>query len=329
MQISKWVTLGVGMVCLMIVAAVLNAQHLYYMAAILLTLPAVSYGLGWYALRGLSFSRELNQTAWTGEEGSLVYTVHNATSVARFFLSIHEPLPTWIEPLDPEPPLFNVTSNRNGRSPTVVSIRIRYHKRGVYPLRYFDVTAIDPLGVFAFTRRIPCEGELVVFPLPRPVRSLILSGSERDGWQEFTAAALRGGSVDPDGVREYVPGDPLRRIHWRQTARTGKLAVIEFEERRNHSGGRGRSGSFPGPGGNSDRRGRAPADTRRFDPARGRCPVIDSGWRPGTRAGASAAHTGCPGSGRSRLGALRQPIGDRKAGLSATRNNASGHHIAT
>src|SRR5207302_7754692 len=121
MQISKWVTLGVGMVCLMIVAAVLNAQHLYYMAAILLTLPAVSYGLGWYALRGLTFTRELNLTAWTGEEGSLVYTVHNATSVARFFLSIHELLPDWIEPLDPEPPLFNVTGNRSGLSPTSVS----------------------------------------------------------------------------------------------------------------------------------------------------------------------------------------------------------------
>jgi uncharacterized protein (DUF58 family) len=27
-----------------------------------------------------------------------------------------------------------------------------------------------------------------------------------------------------------MPGDPLRRIHWRQTARTGQLTVIEFEE---------------------------------------------------------------------------------------------------
>jgi uncharacterized protein (DUF58 family) len=36
--------------------------------------------------------------------------------------------------------------------------------------------------------------------------------------------------VDPDGVRQYVPGDPLRRMHWKSTARTGKLNVIEFEE---------------------------------------------------------------------------------------------------
>src|SRR5947209_13687147 len=118
MQVFKWVTLGAGMIFILIVAAYLNALHLYYMAAILLTLPAVSYGLGWYALRGLTFTRELNLAAWTGEEGRLVYTVHNATSVARFFLSIHEALPEWIEPLDPEPPLFNVPGKRGGLSPT-------------------------------------------------------------------------------------------------------------------------------------------------------------------------------------------------------------------
>jgi len=32
------------------------------------------------------------------------------------------------------------------------------------------------------------------------------------------------------GVREYVPGDPLRRIHWPTSARKQKLIVKEFEK---------------------------------------------------------------------------------------------------
>ena len=234
MQVSKWVTLGAGMIFILIVAAYLNAQHLYYMAAILLTLPAVSYALGWYTLRGLTFTREMPESGWAGEEGTLVYVAHNGTPVPRFFLSIQEELPESIQLLDIESPLFNV-DGRSGPRPdqkTVarVSHRVLFRKRGAHALSVFEVTAIDPLGVFAFTRRVHSEGEIVVYPQSEPLKSFTLSGADRYGWQEFTAAALRGASVDPDGVREYAPGDPLRRIHWRQTARTGRLAVIEFEE---------------------------------------------------------------------------------------------------
>jgi len=234
MQIFKWVTLGAGMVFILIVAAFLNAPHLYYMAAILLTLPAVSYTLGWYAMRGITFMREPPEAGWAGEEGALVYVARNSTAVPRFFLSIIEPLPVWIEPVDPQPPLFNVPA-RHGRSSdeqgeTRVTHRVRFLKRGAHALSCLEGTAIDPLGVFAFTGRLATDGEIIVYPQPEPLNSFALSGADRYGWQEFTAAALRGASVDPDGVREYAPGDPLRRIHWRQTARTGKLAVIEFEE---------------------------------------------------------------------------------------------------
>jgi uncharacterized protein (DUF58 family) len=226
MQFSKWITLGFGALCLVAVAGVLRAQHLYYMAAILLTLPGVSYLLGWYALRGLDFVREIPSNAWEGEVGALSYAVTNRTRFSRFFLSIHESLPEWIAPQDVEPPLFNAP----GGDVTQVSHPVTFKRRGVYRVHAFDVTAMDPLGVFAFSRRVPADSELVVYPLPRPLSGTPVSGAERYGWQEFMSVALRGSGVDPDGVRPYTPGDPLRRIHWRQTARTNRLAVIEFEE---------------------------------------------------------------------------------------------------
>jgi uncharacterized protein (DUF58 family) len=34
----------------------------------------------------------------------------------------------------------------------------------------------------------------------------------------------------PRGVREYVPGDPMKRIHWPTTVRRGQLMVKEFEQ---------------------------------------------------------------------------------------------------
>lgn len=226
MKCSKWVTLGFGALCLVAVAGVLNSPHLYYMAAILLTLPAVSYGLGWFALRGLAFTREVPTSAWAGEGGGIVYGVQNTSSVPRFFLTVDEPLPAWIVPMDDEPILFNV----DARDTTRFVHPVRFLKRGVHRTESFRVSALDPLGVFEFSRHVACESELVVYPVPSPIQSVILSGSERYGARDFTTLAFHGGSIEPDGVRLYVPGDPLRRIHWRQTARTGRLSVIEFEE---------------------------------------------------------------------------------------------------
>ena len=226
MQFSKWVTLAFGALCMVAVAGVANGAHLYYMAAILLTLPGVSYALGWFALRGLEFGRENTPTAWEGEDGTLIYTAKNPSNVARYFLSVHDDLPTWITPETEEPPLFNVAANDAER----IAHRVRFLKRGVFQTNAFEVVALDPLGVFAFTHKVSSEGEVVVYPTPQQMQAVPIAGAGRFGWQEMVSIALRGSSVEPDGVRMYAPGDPLRRIHWRQTARTGRLSVIEFEE---------------------------------------------------------------------------------------------------
>ena len=226
MQYHKWIFLGFGALCLLVVAGLLNAEHLYYMSAILLTLPAISYGLGWYALHGLTMSREMPSDAWAGEESELCYVIENPSPVARFFLSIREVFPGWIAPTREETALFNVAA----KDTTRILQSVKFRRRGVYQAAGFEVTAMDPLGVFAFTRRVDSAGELVVYPMPGPPVQLPVQGAERYGWQEATSSMLRGSSVEPDGVRAYAAGDSLRHIHWRQTARTGNLTVIEFEE---------------------------------------------------------------------------------------------------
>src|SRR5947207_8624078 len=102
----------------------------------------------------------------------------------------------------------------------------------MYKLGGYTVKAFDPLGIYAISRRFLADTELLVYPVPDEVTELALSGAERFGVRELPVAAVRGSGVDPDGVREYVPGDPLRRMHWKLTARTGRLSVIEFEESR-------------------------------------------------------------------------------------------------
>src|SRR5580658_8817175 len=108
MQISKWVALGVAAFCLVAVGGVVNMPHLYYMAAMLVTLPAVSYMLGWFTLSGLEFKRISPSPIWEGEEVEITYLVTNTSRLTRFFVAIQEPTTPRVDSLEMNPPLFIV-----------------------------------------------------------------------------------------------------------------------------------------------------------------------------------------------------------------------------
>lgn len=226
MQIFKWVTLGFGALCLMAVAVALHAFQLFFISSLLIALPAASYAMGWLTLKGLQFERRLPPVAWEGETGTVTYLVHNSSKIPRFFLSFRENWPDMIVPQDYDTPLMNVPSEGDAGQIS----HIRFLRRGVYNPDTFYATALDPMGIFSFSLSVKSSEEIVVYPSPIPPGEMPDSGAERFGWQEFLFSVMRGVSVDPDGVRPYNAGDPLRRIHWRQTARTGKMIVREFEE---------------------------------------------------------------------------------------------------
>lgn len=98
-------------------------------------------------------------------------------------------------------------------------------RRGVVRSSGFVLESGDPLGFFLARRRLPDRELALVFP-----RYVSLSGRRRPREVEASLAAPRAGSGNEIfGVREYARGDPLRRIHWRTSARRGELVVREFE----------------------------------------------------------------------------------------------------
>lgn len=97
--------------------------------------------------------------------------------------------------------------------------------RGALDAHAWRLEASDPLGLFRGRRQSPDAEVALALPrfaslvAPRPVREV-----------EASIAAPRSGSgTEVFGVREYRPGDPLRRIHWRSSARRGELIVREYE----------------------------------------------------------------------------------------------------
>lgn len=96
-------------------------------------------------------------------------------------------------------------------------------QRGVFRVGPLDVTRADPFGLVRSGE--PEEGvtNLWVHPLTHPLEPFP-SGIARDLEGPESGEALEGG-VTFHTLRDYVRGDDLRQIHWRSSARAGKLMV--------------------------------------------------------------------------------------------------------
>ncbi|MGS0563042.1 DUF58 domain-containing protein [Microbacterium aurugineum] len=102
-------------------------------------------------------------------------------------------------------------------------------RRGVWPLGPLMLRTVDPFGLaqreqaFGETRSITVVPE--VFALaPLAVRVGAAGGTAH------TSSTRLGQGSDNLSPRGYIPGDSMRRIHWRATAHRGQLMVRQEEE---------------------------------------------------------------------------------------------------
>jgi uncharacterized protein (DUF58 family) len=98
-------------------------------------------------------------------------------------------------------------------------------RRGPIGARGVTLERGDPLG-FVTRRSRGVDAELGLV-LPR-FQALAARPNVRE-LEASVAVARAGSGTEMFGVREYRPGDPLRRIHWRSSARHAELIVREFE----------------------------------------------------------------------------------------------------
>jgi uncharacterized protein (DUF58 family) len=103
--------------------------------------------------------------------------------------------------------------------------------RGSFTWKTLRVEAGDPLGLADVRLEVPAAAAIQVLPELRRNRPFPLR-VQRTLPSAGSIPARRGGSgTDFWGVREYQPGDPLRRLDWRLTARhPRRLFTKEFEQ---------------------------------------------------------------------------------------------------
>ncbi|HTK90567.1 MAG TPA: DUF58 domain-containing protein [Verrucomicrobiae bacterium] len=103
-------------------------------------------------------------------------------------------------------------------------------RRGRLRLDGITMGRPDPFGLFRGFVGVRAPQSLMILPRRYPVPDLDLPGSRRYQQGGVQLAASVGDSEEFASLRDYRPGDPLRRIHWRSWARVGKPVVKEYQD---------------------------------------------------------------------------------------------------
>jgi len=101
-------------------------------------------------------------------------------------------------------------------------------ERGVYVIGQTVLESGDVLGLLRRHRVFPHHHEVIVYPSVVAVRGWTGKHPEEAGLRQPTRRRAEESS-NVLGVRDYVPGDRLSRIHWPASARRGRLQAKEFE----------------------------------------------------------------------------------------------------
>jgi uncharacterized protein (DUF58 family) len=115
---------------------------------------------------------------------------------------------------------------------TTVDVRVTAtpRRRGRARFRGVSVARPDPLGLVRALRPQPLPDSVLVLPRRYPLPPLELPGTRRYQPGGITLASSVGDSEEFLSLRDYRPGDPLKRIHWRSWARAGKPIVREYQD---------------------------------------------------------------------------------------------------
>ncbi|NJE11928.1 DUF58 domain-containing protein [Thermococcus sp. LS2] len=108
-----------------------------------------------------------------------------------------------------------------------VSYKVKV-KRGIHEFNFIKLSYQDPFGFFKIEKTIDLYDELIGVPT---IEDVVTPYSTKG--TKVTVGPLPsprvGEGVEFHAIREYQPGDPLKIINWKATAKTGKIMSNEYE----------------------------------------------------------------------------------------------------
>ena len=113
---------------------------------------------------------------------------------------------------------------------TEIRVNLQPLRRGYLHLKELCFVRPDPFNLYKAFFRLPLQDSLLVLPKRYEMPAVILPGSRKFKRGGIALASTIGESDEFISLRDYRPGDPLRHIHWKSWAKTGKPVVKEYQD---------------------------------------------------------------------------------------------------
>ena len=208
---------------------------LYLFDAMIWSVIAVSFIVPWLSVRKLRVTRHVRLSHSNGrvqdmaspkedDDVEVRLEVHNAGRLARYFVKVAEECP--LDAPGSEARRFFLPSV-GAKASAAFTYSAACYKRGVYTEATAVVESAAPFGLFVRKRRFTLPFNVTVYPAYHDIDTVPAS---RETLAEHGVRARSSAATDYYGSREYRAGDPLRHIHWRNSARSTQLVVKQFEE---------------------------------------------------------------------------------------------------
>jgi len=142
--------------------------------------------------------------------------------IPRFLLNVQYSITSQRTETDESVVLVGIGPRANSEGSSIAEISTH----GAHKLSEVSVESMGLFGLFRRRRTFTASNSVLVYPSWEDIAQVGLLETSM-GVSEVGSKSRSG--MEVAGTRRYVAGDPYRNIHWRNSARTGRLAVKEFD----------------------------------------------------------------------------------------------------
>jgi uncharacterized protein (DUF58 family) len=211
----------------LVAVAALNTGNnlLFLILASLIAIILMSGVLSSITLSGIEMRLQLPEHIFAGQPVRAKVEIHNEKLTLPSFSLRVEAVRGKNAPVSPmlETPVYFPYIPKHDRLEQ--SVPMSFPKRGIYSQEAFRVVTRFPFGFLQKARRINLKSEALVYPSVEPSQDFF---EILPGMQGALESLAKGGGQDLYALRNYLPRDSSRHVHWKASARLGSLMVREF-----------------------------------------------------------------------------------------------------